>query len=166
MSISDQKDDRHFTGRHMWILALSFFGIIITVNVVMATLAMRSWTGLVVPNSYIASQEFEEKRLAHEAQTAAGWRATLTYLPGAARLVIFDGARGPIELGDVLLKLNRPVGGHDDHTLRLGRKDDGSYEAAVELPTGLWEATVTAAETALGPFELRERIQVSGEDDL
>ena len=82
-----------FTGFHMWMLALCFFGVIIAVNVTMATFAMRSWTGLVVDNSYVASQEFEEKRLAHEAQRAAGWDAVLTYRPGAARLVIVDGAR-------------------------------------------------------------------------
>lgn len=164
MSIADPRDGRPFTGRHMWILAISFFGVIISVNVVMATLAMRSWTGLVVENSYVASQEFEEKRLAHEAQLKAGWQATLTYLPGAARLVIVDGARGSIDLGNVSLKLNRPVGGHDDQSLDLERKTDGSYEAQVTLPAGLWEATVTAAETALGPFELRERIRV--ESDL
>jgi nitrogen fixation protein FixH len=147
----------------MVILTISFFGVIIAVNVGMATLAMRSWTGLVVDNSYIASQQFEEKRLAHESQQAAGWQATLSYLPGAARLVIVDGQRGPVELGDVLLKLNRPVGGHDDQAVNLERKEDGSYEAQIDLPTGLWEATVTAAQTVLGPFELRERIRV--EDD-
>lgn len=163
MSIAAQKTGRGFTGRHMWILALSFFGVIIAVNVGMATLAMRSWTGLVVDNSYVASQEFEEKRLAHEAQLAAGWQAVLTYLPGAARLVIVDGARGPIELGNVLLKLNRPVGGHDDQTLALARGADGSYEAAITLPAGLWEATVTADDTALGPFELRERIRAEAD---
>lgn len=154
---------RRFTGRHMVILAISFFGVIIAVNVGMAALAMRSWTGLVVDNSYIASQQFEEKRLARESQRAAGWQATLSYLPGAARLVIVDGQRGPVELGDVLLKLNRPVGGHDDQAVSFERKEDGSYEAQIDLPTGLWEATVTAAQTVLGPFELRERIRV--EDD-
>ena len=158
-----QKDGRPFTGRHMLILAISFFGVIIAVNAGMATLAMRSWTGLVVDNSYVASQQFEEKRQAHEVQRAAGWEATLSYAPGAARLVIVDGARGPIELGDVLLRLNRPVGGHDDKTVSLERQADGSYEATVDLPEGLWEATVSAARTILGPFELRERIRV--EDD-
>ena len=166
MSSIGQKDGRAFTGRHMWILALSFFGVILTVNAVMATLAMRSWTGLVVPNTYVASQEFEEKRLAHEAQNAAGWRATLTYMPGAARLVIVDGARGPVDLGDASLSINRPVGGHDDQTLALERQADGSYAASVSLPDGLWEARVTAPDTALGPFELHERIRVTGEDSL
>ncbi len=164
MSFAGEKSGRPFTGRHMWILALSFFGVIIAVNVVMATFAMRSWTGLVVDNSYIASQQFEDKRLAHQTQQAAGWQAILTYLPGVARLVIVDGARGPIDLGDVTIKVNRPVGGHDDQTISLQHKADGSYEAALNLPDGLWEATVTAPETALGPFELRERIRVG--DDL
>jgi nitrogen fixation protein FixH len=160
MSAAQHKTDREFTGVHMWILALSFFGVIIAVNVGMATLAMRSWTGLVVDNSYIASQEFEEKRLAHEAQRAAGWQATLTYLPGVARVVIVDGARAPIDLGDAKIQLNRPVGGHDDKTLELERNADGSYQANVDLPGGVWEATVSAAKTALGPFELRERLKV------
>jgi nitrogen fixation protein FixH len=149
-----------FTGFHMWMLALGFFGVIIAVNVTMATFAMRSWTGLVVNNSYVASQEFEEKRLAHEAQRAAGWEAVLTYRPGAARLVIVDGARSPIDLGDVTLMLNRPVGGHDDKRLALERQADGAYEATVDLPTGLWEAVVTAPDTTLGPFELRERVRI------
>lgn len=47
---------------------------IIAVNVSMATLAFRSWTCLAVDNSYVASQEFEEKRLAHKAQRG-GWEA-------------------------------------------------------------------------------------------
>ena len=98
--------------------------------------------------------------MAHEAQRAAGWQAILTSLPGAARLVIVDGARNPIDLGDVSLKLNRPVGGHDDKMIDLQRNGDGSYEAAVDLPVGVWEATVSAVDTTLGPFELRERVRV------
>jgi nitrogen fixation protein FixH len=141
-------------------LALGFFGVIVSVNVGMAVVASRSWTGLVVDNSYVASQQFEGKRLAHEAQRSAGWQAVLTYAPGVAKLVIIDGARAPIDLGDVSIKLNRPVGGHDDKVLALGRAPNGGYEATVDLPPGVWDATVTAPQTALGPFELQERIRV------
>ena len=160
MSSTQPKPAQGFTGFHMWVLAVSFFGVIISVNIGMAVLATRSWTGLVVQNSYVASQEFETKRLAHEAQKTAGWRAALTYSPGAARLVILDGADSPVDLGEVTLTLNRPVGGHDDQKVALSRASNGGYEAAVTLPHGMWEATVTALETALGPFELRERIRV------
>ncbi|RYE09224.1 MAG: hypothetical protein EOP22_09895 [Hyphomicrobiales bacterium] len=160
MSSAQPKASKGFTGFHMWVFAISFFGVIISVNVGMAVLATRSWTGLVVTNSYVASQEFETKRLAHEAQRAAGWQATFTYLPGVARLVIVDGAATPIDLGDVSLHINRPVGGHDDQTVTLERRADGAYEAALTLPHGVFEATATAAETALGPFELRDRFKV------
>lgn len=162
MSTADQKTAGTFTGRHMWMLALGFFGVIIAVNIGMATVAMRSWTGLVVDNSYVASQDFEEKRLAHEAQIAAGWHAELSYVPGTARLVIIDKANAPVDLGAVMLQLNRPVGGHDDQVVLFTPDADGSYSAAVELPDGLWEAKVTADTTALGPFELRARIRVTG----
>ena len=47
-----------FTGRHMAIIMVAFFGVIIAVNLTMATLASRSWTGLVVKNSYVESQKF------------------------------------------------------------------------------------------------------------
>jgi nitrogen fixation protein FixH len=160
MSTATRKPSQAFTGVHMWLLALGFFGVIISVNIGMAVVASRSWTGLVVDNSYVASQEFEEKRLAHEAQRAAGWQAILTYAPGLAKLVIVDGARAPIELGDVSIKLNRPVGGHDDKVVALERAPTGGYEATVDLPPGVWNATVTAPRTALGPFELQERFRV------
>lgn len=161
MSTADQKTAGTFTGRHMWMLALGFFGVIIAVNIGMATVAMRSWTGLVVDNSYVASQDFEEKRLAHEAQTAAGWHADFSYGEGTARLAIVDKANAPVDLGTVTLLLNRPVGGHDDQTLTLTADAEGAYSAAVALPEGLWEATVTADNTALGPYELRARIRVA-----
>lgn len=162
MTNSPQASEREFTGRHMWFLVLGFFGVIIAVNVGMATVASTSWTGLVVSNSYVASQEFEEKRLAHEAQVAAGWNATLTYSPGIAQLIVTDGADNPIDLGEATLQINRPVGGHDDRQVALERTQDGTYSASVTLTSGVWETLVTALDTDLGPFELHERLKIEG----
>lgn len=152
-----------FTGRHMWLLVIGFFGVIIAVNIGMAIVASTSWTGLVVSNSYVASQEFEDKRIAHEAQKAAGWQATFTYSPGIAKVVIVDGAGQPIDLGPVTLKINRPVGGHDDQAVSLERAPDGSYAATLKLTTGVWDALVQAAQTSKGPFELHERFTVGAD---
>lgn len=150
-----------FTGRHMLLLALGFFGVIISVNVFMAVVSSTSWTGLVVKNSYVASQEFEEKRIAHEQQVAAGWQASFTYTPGVARLIVTDSAGSPVDLGVVNLLINRPVGGHDDQTLTLTALADGSYTAAVVLGAGVWDMLATAS-TSTGPFELHERFKVEG----
>ena len=55
-------DDEHpFTGRHMLAVVFAFFGTIITVNLVMAFLATGTFPGLVVKNSYIASQHYNER---------------------------------------------------------------------------------------------------------
>ena len=40
-----------FTGYHMLAIMVAFFGVVIAVNLTMATFASRSWTGLVVENS-------------------------------------------------------------------------------------------------------------------
>lgn len=148
-----------FTGRHMLLLAVAFFGVIITVNVTMAVVASTSWTGLVVQNSYVASQQFEEKRLAHAAQQAAGWQASFSYAPGAVQLIVRDAAGAPVDLGPVSLQVHRPVGGHDDQHLTLGRTPDGGYGAPLTLAEGVWDALVTAS-TGSGPFELHERFKV------
>ena len=153
---------KEFTGRHMWFAVTAFFGVVIGVNVLMAVVSSTSWTGLVVQNSYVASQEFEDKRLAHEAQQAAGWNASFTYADGRVELAVIDGTGEPVDLGTVSLKVNRPVGGHDDKTLTLEQGGDGRYVAVLDLGTGVWDALVQAAETSEGSFELHKRFSVTG----
>ena len=61
-----------FTGRHMLLVMVAFFGVTITVNLVLAFFATSSWTGLIVKNSYVASQEYNEKLAEARAQDALG----------------------------------------------------------------------------------------------
>lgn len=149
-----------FTGWHMWAILVAFFSVVIGVNVLLAVVSARSWTGMVVEDPYIAGQQFETQRKAHDEQAKAGWSPDFIYAPGAARLVIVDGAGHPVDLGDVKVLINRPVGGHDDRSLQLMRKTDGTYETPLTLPDGAWDATVTADKTPLGPFELVRRFIV------
>ena len=57
----DRQDARPFTGGHMLAVMVVFFGVVISVNVFLAVVANTSWTGFVVENSYVASQEFNHK---------------------------------------------------------------------------------------------------------
>ena len=50
-----------FTGWHMLGVIGLFFGTIISVNFYMAYQAVHSWSGLVVENTYVASQQFNAK---------------------------------------------------------------------------------------------------------
>lgn len=151
-----------FTGRHMLLTIVAFFGVVIAVNITMAVISSVSWTGLVVQNSYVASQEFETRRLAHLAQQQAGWRASLGYAGGTALLEVRGADGSPIELGVPVLQINRPVGGHDDQAVTLVRRADGVYAGPVVLGPGVWEARVNIDDTPLGPFELHERFSIGG----
>ena len=61
-----------FTGRHMLLVTTSFFAVVISVNVTMAWFASSSWSGLVVENTYVASQEFNHRAAEMKAMTASG----------------------------------------------------------------------------------------------
>jgi len=158
MTMPSDAEPHRFTGWHMLAVVLSFFGVIIGVNVWLTVVALRSWTGEVVSDDYAAGQAFEANRVAHEAQVAAGWVASFAYDAGVARLTITDGTGRPVDLGTVTLSLRRPIGEKDDQLLLLLRSpDQASYEARLALPGGTWDAIVTAPQTAMGPFELDHR---------
>lgn len=147
-----------FTGRHMLLIAVAFFGVIITVNTIMAVSASRTWTGLVVQNSYVASQEFQDKADAISAQHEAGWAFGISYESGILLLLPEGNARS-LELADVEAFIHRPVGGHEDATIVLSATPRG-YEGPINLPSGVWDVNITTAPTALGVVEREARITV------
>lgn len=61
---------KEIKGWHVLITFCLAFGVIISVNLTLAYNAVRTFPGLEVSNSYVASQFFDENR---EAQLALGW---------------------------------------------------------------------------------------------
>ena len=49
---------RELTGKHVLVITVGFFGVIIAVNLLMAYKAISTFPGLEVSNSYVASQKF------------------------------------------------------------------------------------------------------------
>ena len=49
---------RELKGRHIAVIFISGFGIVMAVNFYMAALATQGFGGVVVENSYVASQKF------------------------------------------------------------------------------------------------------------
>ena len=79
--------DRKFTGKHALMVFVGAFGIIITVNLLMAFKAVSTFPGLETKNSYVASQEFDDKRAAQE---ALGWTVSARATGGLVILSITD----------------------------------------------------------------------------
>jgi nitrogen fixation protein FixH len=141
--MTTRQDTGTFTGRHMLLIMLAFFGIIIGVNVTMATLAGTSWTGFVVRNSYIASQEFNGKVEAAREQIALGWTASLTLDDGTVSLRLADAGAAPIPLSAAELVFRNPASEADDTTIALLPSARGMVGAA-RLRDGLWVVEIEA----------------------
>ena len=90
MAIVTKNSEFRFTGWHMLTCMIAFFGVIIVVNFTMASFASKSWTGLVVKNSYVASQKFNDELAVAEAQQARGWRSQVAYENGELVFQLFD----------------------------------------------------------------------------
>ena len=64
-----------FTGKHMAAVFIGGFGVVIAVNLVMASYAVGSFHGTVVDNSYVASQHYNGWLKQATASRALGWQA-------------------------------------------------------------------------------------------
>ena len=135
-----------FTGWHMLCMMVLFFGVIITVNVTMAVMAGRTWTGLVVKNSYVESQKFNGHLQAARAQHAKGWRTSLTYRDGQLLFQIQDRDGGSLNLKDVKLEYGRPAFEQADQTTALQPKGEGRYSTKLNLGEGDWVLRLTATK--------------------
>ena len=120
---------------------------------------MRTWTGLVVANSYVESQRFNDKQHTIAAQREAGWVVKTDYADGRIVFAATDGKNASLDLESVSAFVRRPVGGHDDAHVALMR-DGNVYSGQHDLPPGVWDITITSAPTAMGPIEYETRITV------
>ncbi len=135
-----------FTGRKMLIWMLAFFGVVIAANLIMMAFALRTHTGTVVPNSYVASQDFNARIADDQAQRSLGWRIDFAFADGAIRLSFDDRDGRPIGSLDIRGVIGRPVDAAFDRPLRFEERAPGRYVAKVELGPGEWRMEAVAAE--------------------
>lgn len=120
---------KRITGWHAAAALIAFFGVVIAVNVTMAVFAVRTFGGVVVENSYVASQKYNGWLEAARKQQQLGW----AIVPGLDRQrhvvvsVNVDGA-------DVTGFARHPLGRQTDVSLTFG-PDKRSAQA---LPPGRW----------------------------
>ena len=155
-------DDEHpFTGRHMLAVVFAFFGTIISVNLVMAFLATGTFPGLVVKNSYVASQNYNRSLADTRALAGADWQMAIA-TDGPIVTVRFAGRDGaPVPGLAVTVAAGRPSTTGQDRSLDLVATPDG-YRAAEGLAPGLWEVAVEARDNGELVYAGRERLHLAG----
>lgn len=137
-------DDHPFTGWHMLAVVVLFFGTVIAVNVAMAVAATGTFPGLVVENSYVASQHYDELLAKAEAQEAAGWRYDISTDGGVIRVGLSRDGSAPLYGLDVTAHVGRPSTTREDRVYALAVSPDGAYVSDEPLPPGLWEIDIEA----------------------
>ncbi|MFO1033512.1 MAG: FixH family protein [Hyphomicrobiales bacterium] len=133
-----------FTGWHMAMIMAVFFGVIIAVNVVLAVISVKSFTGLVVENSYVASQTWEKDTavLAQDAQMDI--HPKLSAAGGSVKLAFTTAAGDAVDVSSVALTLGHPVSASTDVPLTFQQTGKGTFEAAAALTGKNWEGEMTA----------------------
>ena len=131
---------RELTGRKVLVITVSAFAVIIGVNLLMAWFAIRTFPGLEVRNSYVASQGFNE-RLA--AQRALHWTTDATLTGGQLSVRITDpnGAAAPVATISAIL--GRPTTEREDVAPALVF-ENGAFVADVDVDFGNWDLRIAA----------------------
>ncbi|MES5096872.1 FixH family protein [Agrobacterium sp. BA1120] len=151
-----------FTGWHMLAIMLLFFGTIISVNVTMAWNAVTSWSGLVVPNTYVASQQFNGKAEAAKARAASGVVGKLRIDGSNVEYEVSHPQRGVVDTDTVTLNFRRPVGEHQDFSLPLEKHGPNTFSALHELAAGDWIVEAIAVKDGAVIVHEGTRIDIAG----
>ena len=133
-------------GRWVLVLVLCFFGVIISVNVTMAVLANRNWTGLVVKSAYVEGQAFNQKVADARAQAERNWHSALSFDAGLLRFQVSDAQGQALDFQSARVEIGRPAFEQQDLVVMLSKDADGGLSAQQDLLPGLWAVSIEALD--------------------
>ena len=144
--MSTRISERRLTGRKVLAMLITFFGVVIGVNVTMAKLAIKTLPGTEVDSAYTASLGYEKEILAARDQSARNWKvdAHIERLAGGAALL-------QVEARD---RDGRPV---------TGLKFQGRFERPTDKRADL---AIALAEVGIGIYRGRLDAVAPGQWDL
>ena len=131
---------KSFSGWHMAGILVGGFAVVVAVNLLMASLAVGSFGGVVVENSYVASQKFNGWLAASAAENQLGWKASIRRNGDGYLEVATEGA--PEDLF-VLAELRHPLGKTDTLRWELLPDERGGFVSPNALPEGRWLVRLT-----------------------
>lgn len=147
---------RELTGRKVFLIFVSFFGVVFAVNFLLAFQAVSTFPGVEARNSYQASQTFEADRAA---QLALGWEVSAG-LEGEDLVLRILGPDGrPVRVAELTATLGRATHVNEDRVPQFAYYN-GAYRAAEQLGPGNWNLRMRAVADDGTPFRQRIVIHV------
>ena len=151
------KTEFKLTGWHALGIFGSFFAIIIAVNITLAYSAVKTFPGLEVKNSYVASQSFNDRL---HAQEALGWEVYADATGDELHLSITDADGKPVQVSNLIATLGRATHVKDDRTPEFAFNGN-TYVAYETLGAGNWNIRMKATALDGTPFEQRVVLHVN-----
>jgi nitrogen fixation protein FixH len=155
---------RPITGRFVLIAVVSFFLVVIGVNVVMMQLAIATLPGTEVDNAYSAGLAYQHEIEAAQQQRMRNWNveAHVERNPdGAAILKVHARDAGGMALGGLSVsgRLERPTDRRNDQSFEVGERGGGDYRGTAHgVAAGQWDLVIEADRNGERVFLSRNRI--------
>lgn len=136
---------RRFTGWHMTAILVSFFLIVIIVNLVMARAAIGTFGGTVVENSYVAGQKFDDWAKAAADQKKLGWVVKGALAADRKLRVAVTDAAGSAAGFTATASAHHPLGRLPEQTLSFAPSAGGQLVSTQSLPAGRWQVKLSVS---------------------
>jgi nitrogen fixation protein FixH len=155
---------RPLTWRFVLTAVVSFFAVVIGVNVVMMRLAVTTLPGTEVDSAYSAGLAYQREILAARQQNARDWKldAHIERKPeGFAALNIHaqDRSGAPLAGLAIFARLERPTDRRADQAFEIGESGGGSYRGTAHgVAAGQWDLVIEADSEGKRMFLSRNRI--------
>ena len=125
-----------------WMIA-AFFLSFMTVDGIMAYLAIKTHSGLVTEQAYEKGLNYNQSIEALEAQEKLGWTSEISFNGTELEFVLKDKSGQGLDQAIVKAEFVRAVTSGHDFTLNLQDHGNGRYSAPVNFPlTGLWTVRI------------------------
>ena len=154
------------TGKHVLLTLIGFFGVIIVVNAIFLTYAIRSFPGESEKKSYMQGLNYNDVLNERAEQASLGWRAAVSRVEnsnsqGAVELTIVDNTGAPLPALTVKGALKRPTHNDADISLAFTHIENGLYRAQTPvLEGGGWDMEANATDNNGKRFDIASRIIV------
>jgi len=154
------------TGGMVAAMLILFFGVVVSVNATIMTVALRTMPGVETRSAYEDSQHFNEEIARQHERDARGWSAAATLVrqgEGATLAVtLVDRNGGPLAGLAASARLRHPATSARDHDLSLSESRSGGYEARFEtIEAGSWILELQAKRGEEVVFVSRSRVTLA-----
>ena len=154
---------RIITGRTVLLCLISFFGVILAMNVVMVRVALSSFSGVETESAYKAGLSFKNDVAAAHAQNARHWSIDAAVERGETTRVTItarDAQARPLESLKPDVRLSHPTDKRRDVLLEFIELSPGRFQSLTPLPEGRWDLVIGLQRETETVFRSKSRISL------